>query len=406
MNINRARKIDKYIGPVLGILLLCLFFVVKLFRPIPKKKASNQVKEVIFIKFFGFGSILLAAPSIRLIKSHYTNSNISILTTTGNSQLCQMLQLFDQIYVTDIDSFQKFIISLSKSYIKILRTPPDIVVDLEFLTNFSAIVTLSLRLLCNISGSYGFNATKRWRNSIYDKAVVFDHSLHIVNSFKKIYLSIINIKTGGGPALSFSKEKKSLLSHQSSDAMKYIYQNNPGFRECTYLIAVNINAGNLCLLRRWPKSHFRELIDILTMNPRIGIILIGGPGEGAYVNGLMSEIGEHSRIVDISEKTSLESLTGLFVQCNLLISNDSGPLHLAFVLGTPSISLFGPETPRLYAPVGVEHRHLYSEIWCSPCINIYNSKMTNCFNNECMRSISPREVAKMVEFNYVRHAST
>lgn len=87
----------------------------------------------------------------------------------------------------------------------------------------------------------------------------------------------------------------------------------------------------------------------------------------------------------------------LFSRCNLLITNDSGPLHLATVVNTPTISFFGPETPFLYGPVGENHKVFFKEISCSPCIRIRDMKTVNCDKDaDCLKGIIPTEVIEYI----------
>ena len=66
-------------------------------------------------------------------------------------------------------------------------------------------------------------------------------------------------------------------------------------------------------------------------------------------------------------------------------------------LGIPTISFFGPETPSLYGPVSGEYYVFYKNIYCSPCLNIYNTKNSDCKNNECLKLIKPGEVLELIK---------
>ena len=87
-------------------------------------------------------------------------------------------------------------------------------------------------------------------------------------------------------------------------------------------------------------------------------------------------------------KINISQLITVLGYCDLFITNDSGPLHLAMILDIPTISFFGPETPVTYGPQGEKHTVFYEDIYCSPCINIYNAKSTKCTNNICLKRVS------------------
>jgi ADP-heptose:LPS heptosyltransferase len=162
-------------------------------------------------------------------------------------------------------------------------------------------------------------------------------------------------------------------------------------------ICININAGELCLNRRWPREYFAKLTRELLSTYNICVFLLGGKNDKEYVKGLIRELPDDPRVIDTSGKLSIKELVGLYSDCDLLISNDSGPLHLASMAGLPTISFFGPETPALYGPLGRNHHALYLDLYCSPCLNIFNSKLSRCHDNICLKGISPESVLKLIE---------
>lgn len=79
------------------------------------------------------------------------------------------------------------------------------------------------------------------------------------------------------------------------------------------------------------------------------------------------------------------------------MANDSGPLHLGCAMDVPTVSFFGPETPRLYGPLQGPHRVFFKELPCSPCLNIRNAKLSACEDNKRLKAISPEEVFSILD---------
>jgi ADP-heptose:LPS heptosyltransferase len=163
------------------------------------------------------------------------------------------------------------------------------------------------------------------------------------------------------------------------------------------VIVVNPNAGELALERRWPKEHFARLIRILDDKYGAKIFLIGGTGEEEYTGEIIREAGA-TGAESLVGKISVPQFVALLSRANLMITNDSGPLHLACAAGTPTISFFGPETPVLYGPLGDNHRVFFEGIDCSPCINALNTKTARCRRgySDCLARISPDDVVDAV----------
>jgi ADP-heptose:LPS heptosyltransferase len=89
---------------------------------------------------------------------------------------------------------------------------------------------------------------------------------------------------------------------------------------------------------------------------------------------------------------TLADLVQLFHQAELLITNDSGPAHFASLTEIACITLFGPETSRLYGPIGPRAVNIYKDLSCSPCLTALNHRNSPCQDNKCLQEITPDEV--------------
>jgi ADP-heptose:LPS heptosyltransferase len=137
------------------------------------------------------------------------------------------------------------------------------------------------------------------------------------------------------------------------------------------------------------------MIEILRQEfPSASLCLIGSADEREYIDGIISLIGSPSdRIVNLGGSLKLKGLIALFSHSKLLITNDSGPMHLAAAVGLPTVALFGPESPLFYGPVGNRSINLYAGLPCSPCLNVYNAKVFQCpINVQCLKDISVDDV--------------
>ena len=130
------------------------------------------------------------------------------------------------------------------------------------------------------------------------------------------------------------------------------------------------------------------------------IILIGAKRDLPRVDELISLTGNSQNVINLVGKTNIPQLLALLEQVDLVISNDSGPLHLAVMMGTPTISFFGPESPVQYGPREEKHTIMYKSYYCSPCLHVYNEKNSSCEDNICLKDISVDEVFKVVAHYY------
>ncbi len=399
MRINILRRLDCYFGPPICWILLGFRSLLGRGHFYSADEPSiEECRNVLVIKFFGMGSILLASPSLRALKKQYPSARITILTLLVNRQLCEMLPSVDDILCLNIENFFNFLTSFFNIFTVIKKKKIDTIIDLEFFTNFSAMVVLFASLLTKPKLTIGFNSPLKWRNDTHNIDISFDHSKHITKIFEKVVRSL-GVKSFDS---SFEPEKSSLIKHMNNGYMDEIFLANPALRQCSFFACVNINAGELSLLRRWPKEYFAEIINELVKKPDVAILLIGSKGDTGYVSEFQKLLYPSLHVINLCGKTnSVKDLIGLFKRCDLLITNDSGPLHLAYIVGLQTVSFFGPETPRLYGPTQSGHQIFYEELYCSPCLNIYNSKTSYCKKNNCLVSIKPEAVLKVIESSYV-----
>lgn len=138
--------------------------------------------------------------------------------------------------------------------------------------------------------------------------------------------------------------------------------------------------------RRWPLERFSEVVDRLAHQPGVKVLLLGAADDLADAGRLVGIT--RSRPINFVGMTTIAELAALLRRLDLLLCLDSGPLHLAAAIGTPTVSLFGPDIPALWAPQGEEHTVIYKELPCSPCRQRKCVRQTN----ECMTSIGVEEV--------------
>ena len=121
--------------------------------------------------------------------------------------------------------------------------------------------------------------------------------------------------------------------------------------------------------------------------------LIGLKDDAALAQQLRTLIDD-ALCIDLTGYTrSIRELLMLFHHADLLITNDGGPGHFATLTPIQTMVFFGPETGKLYGPLGPRNQVLESGIACSPCLSAYNHRLTFCDgDNQCLKRIAPDPV--------------
>lgn len=160
------------------------------------------------------------------------------------------------------------------------------------------------------------------------------------------------------------------------------------------LIVCHVSSNN-GQSKRWPIPYWAILIDKLIREQNAQVILTGSPDDKPLIVSVTRQMQEQA--INLAGKTSLPQLVALLQQANLVISGDSGPMHIAAAVGTPLIAIHGPTDPALSGPVSPTATVLRSDIWCSPCYNAKDSADCRFFTTQCMKNILPSQVFKVVQ---------
>ena len=151
--------------------------------------------------------------------------------------------------------------------------------------------------------------------------------------------------------------------------------------------------------KRWPPDRFAELIAMLRRELDATCVLVGSTGDrdagyaieswlasARQAAGSSSGSAPRGRVVNLIGRTDLLMLMGVLACCRVVVSNDSGAMHLAAALGLPVTAVFGPTDERATAPLG-HHQILTNPVWCRPCM------LRECpIDHRCMTRVSARSV--------------
>lgn len=153
---------------------------------------------------------------------------------------------------------------------------------------------------------------------------------------------------------------------------------------------IALNTGGTWPTKRWTTEGFAHLGDVL--NREYGkVIFVGSAGDLVRVEEIVKLM--KTKPVIAAGKTTLKELAALLDRCDLVISNDSGPVHVAAAVGTPTITIFGPSDDVKYRPLGEKHKIVKTRIDCRPC----GEHQCPLEHHNCMRDISIDDIIKLIE---------
>ena len=156
-----------------------------------------------------------------------------------------------------------------------------------------------------------------------------------------------------------------------------------------------INAGSVWPTKRWHVQGFAGLMELLERRYSCRFLLFGGPQDGALVAELDRLSGQ--RAVNLSGKLNLRELASALDWCDVFISNDSGPMHMAVARGVPVVAIFCATTPSLgFYPYTAKAVVVEKDLPCRPC-GSHGGKRCPLGTEDCIRRIQPEDVLRAVE---------
>ena len=159
-----------------------------------------------------------------------------------------------------------------------------------------------------------------------------------------------------------------------------------GIRGSEPVIAINPVAKWKTKL--WYNDNFAELADRLSIKYGAKIIFTGSKDDISVIEDIISRM--HTKAASLAGKTTLKILAAIFEMVDLVVSTDTGPMHVAAATETPVVAIFGPTAPWRTGPFGSIHKIVRADVECSPCFK------RKCSSMECMRKISVNQVMESI----------
>lgn len=407
---NTMRRIDYWIGVPICFFLTILY---KLQRLIGLKNPhyNEKPKNVLFIELAEMGSTVLAYPSIKKMKRMHPGSNIYFLLFKHIKESMEILNIIPKENVLTIDASSVF--SLARDTLKFMvisrKRKIDTTINLEMFARYSTI----LSYLSGARKRVGFY--RYWQEGLYigdflNYKVIYNPHMHTAHSFIAL-VNALQAPLNETPLVKFpigvekleipkfSPDKKT-----KEKIWKILKEINPSINENKKIVLVNPNASKLISIRKWPLGNYSRLIKKLLQDENVYVAITGVMSEKPDAQYICNFV-KNKRVLDLTGKTSLKELLGLFSVGDILITNDSGPAHFASLTGVHIVVFFGPETPKLYKPLTDKCTVLYSNYACSPCVSAYNQRLSDCNNNLCLKSIDVDDAYQAVK-NILYHANS
>ena len=338
-------------------------------------------RRILLTRLKFIGDIVLTTPLIRTLRDRFPNAYIGYLGDKNGVSLLEHNPYLDEIFSFDFN--KNTVLQQLQLFYRLNRKHFDLVVDL-FCNPRSALLSYATQASVRVGGDLpgrGKLYTVRIRDDGLPKSAVEFHyqSLKAAGIEPKYFAPEIFLTEDE------KKESRRYLEWQGIDFSKPL---------------IALHPGGTWPAKLWPAERFADLADLLIAKTHAQIVLTKGPRDGEAAGKVENAVVGGALSLPV---LPLRQLAAVLSLCTAFVANDSGPMHIAAAVGTPTIGLFGPGEENIWFPYtpafpggSSKHIALRKDVPCHPChLNVCN-RIGNGYM-ECMKLLSVNEVFNAVK---------
>jgi len=345
-------------------------------NPYPSASAkTGEVGSILVIHQGALGDFILALPTLEILRETFPKAKLAIMGFPRILELVDKRFYADEILSIDQRGMASFFV----------RGGPRDAPLSQFFNTFDLVVVYgkdeggnfigNLREICQ-GRVLHINPFPEWAARVH----LTDHLLRELRRY-------------GFPPV--EKAPKLFLSDMDKDWGKKFCRVK-GLTEEERSGAIVIHPGSGSKKKLWPLEQFSELVRYFQKHSDSRLFIVLGPAEGPEVEkafeGMEWELGVAAPL--LIKGLSLLELASIIEGCRLFVGNDSGITHMAAALGLPTIAIFGPSDPKIWAPRGEKVFVIRKEMSCSPCSQ---EKFVQCKDLECLRGVEIVDVLEGIK---------
>jgi lipopolysaccharide heptosyltransferase II len=353
----------------------------------PLRAGDRRIRRILVVRVDMLGDLVLTTPAIRALRRAYPDATIDMLAMPGTASVLDGDPDINRILTCDVNAWMA----------------PATLLRAATWREIGAFLRETRRprydLAISVCGDIGSIVTRLTgaRRRVGYAGEAYPHFMTDPVAGKR-YLTpqhevryVLDLARAAGGEVDAVEQRPTLVV--KADAQATIRQILREQRERLGargpIVAIHPGARN-GTAKRWPMRHYAELGDRLSRELGALVVVTGAPNELALSHEIMRRMTAPA--FDLTGKTSLQELVALMAESDLVITGDSGPMHIACAVQTPTVALHGPTEPAQSGPTGDLALILRHQLWCSPCYDSSATAECRFGNPVCMKLISPDDV--------------
>lgn len=334
--------------------------------PTPDKARRILIRSVNWV-----GDAVMTTPAIGAIRYHFPKAEITLLANPLVGQLFSPHEWVDRVIVFDRNGAHKGVTGRLRLAAELRRHAFDAAIILPNSFDSALVPWLAgipVRIGKNSDGR-GWMLTGRYRP---DNRSIAGHEV-------EYYLNLVRHF-----GISGQMNAPRLYTTPSEDREALVRLAEHGITGSDFVIGINPGAA-YGSAKRWYPERFAEAGRLLAAERSAKLVVFGGPGETEIAADISRELG--GECLNLAGRTGVRELMALIRRCNLFITNDSGPMHIAAAFGVPLVAIFGSTDHTGTSPYTDKAVIVRKDVACAPC------KLRECpTDHECMKAVTAEDV--------------
>lgn len=346
-----AKRLDRFAGiPVVFTLGLLRRRLHKAPAPAP------AARRIGLLKTSAVGdTVLLSGPAADL-RQHFPDAEIVLFVGSSNREAAALIASADRVVELEVERPHHAIR-------EIRRHPVDLLLDFGPWPRINAVLSYCARARWRA----GFRTPGQYRHYVYDLVADHEGNRHEIENYRQL-LREMGVPAGHAPSLSLGQPV-----------------------ERTPRILVHMfSGGSRASLKEWPEERWVEAVDRLLRETGRDVVLTGGAADRGRAERVRARLSHDQRVVNAAGELGLAATARLVASCSLVVTVDTGILHLASAVGADLIALHGPTEPRRWGALNPNSVSIIHRQPCAPCLSLgFESR---CGKPLCMQAIEVDEV--------------
>lgn len=335
----------------------------------------RQPQKILVTFLMHLGDLLLTTPFLEALRRAYPEAQIDYLVDKKLAGVVQENKHISRVLEIDKKGQDKGVGALYRYAQRLSQENYDLVINLHP-NERTSFLTANIKAKCKVGACHFLF------RPFYDQVIKLNRQLHAADMYLQVLqqLGITQDLTNQGLQMPVS---------EAALAVSAQFYQQAGLKAQEKLIGLNI--GSAVLTKRWAGERFAQVADSLNAQG-YRVVFFGGTMDAELVQDAVSYM--HTQPLIATGKFSLQELAAAMQRCSLIITNDSGPMHVAISQNVPIVAMYGPSSPKLYGPYTERALIVRAE---PPCLDCAGGMRHKCEKMDCMRNLTVAQVLQAAQ---------